>query len=111
MNSLLKTIVEECRPCTAQGHVANYIPELANKNPHELGIYVAGEQGNDSYAGDCFDRFTMQSVVKPMILLLALMDSGSEPVRSVCAELRLRASPLTPSITAIRLSPAPTSTP
>lgn len=83
MITLLKRIVEECRPYTAQGHVATYIPQLAKVNPDKIGIYVVHENGSESFAGDCFDRFTMQSVVKPLILLLALMDSGMEKVRSL----------------------------
>lgn len=83
MNTMLESIVAQCRPYTKQGHVATYIPQLANMDPDKLGIYITGEGGQDYYAGDCFVRFTMQSVVKPMILLLALMDSGIEKVRAL----------------------------
>ena len=83
MNDLLETILAECRPFTARGHVANYIPQLANADPDKMGIYVVSGNQQDSFAGDCFDCFTMQSVVKPMILLLALMDSGIERVRDL----------------------------
>ena len=83
MNDMLEKLIEECRHYTAQGHVATYIPQLAIVNPHRIGIYISTENGEDSYAGDCFHRFTMQSVVKPMILLQALMDSGIEKVRDL----------------------------
>ena len=83
MNTMLENIVAQCRPYTKQEHVATYIPQLANMDPDKLGIYIAGEDGQDFFAGDCFVRFTMQSVVKPMILLLALMDSGIENVRAL----------------------------
>ena len=83
MNLLLKKILEDCRHYTAQGHVANYIPQLAKVDPNKLGIYMIAEGTHDSFAGDCFDRFTMQSVVKTMILLQALMDSGVENVRAL----------------------------
>ena len=83
MNAMLEQIVSDCRHYTAQGHVATYIPQLAVVDPGKIGIYFAGENGQDHMAGDCFERFTMQSVVKPMILLLALMDSGIEKVRSL----------------------------
>jgi len=83
MNKMLETIVTECRQYTAQGHVATYIPQLANADPDQLGIYISTDKGQDSCFGDCFHRFTMQSVVKPMILLQALMDSGIEQVRSL----------------------------
>ena len=83
MDAMLEKIVAECRPYTALGHVATYIPQLARVNPDKIGIYIAAENGQDSWAGDCFERFTMQSVAKTMILLLALMDSGIEKVRAL----------------------------
>ena len=52
-------------------------------DPEKIGIYIASEKGEDFYTGDCFDKFTMQSIVKPLILLLALMDSGIERVRAL----------------------------
>lgn len=83
MNTMLEQILSDCRHYTAQGHVATYIPQLAVVDPEKVGIYLSAEKEQDHMAGDCFARFTMQSVVKPMILLLALMDSGIEKVRSL----------------------------
>ena len=82
MNTLLSRIVRDCAPHTAQGHVATYIPELAKVDPDKLGIYISSPDGDYS-AGDCAAPFTMQSVVKPLILLLALMDSGIDTVRAL----------------------------
>ena len=82
MNTLLSRIVRDCAPHTARGHVATYIPELAKVDPDKLGIYISGPDGDYS-AGDCAAPFTMQSVVKPLILLLALMDSGIDTVRAL----------------------------
>ena len=83
MKELLEQILKECRQYTAQGHVATYIPELANRNPDKIGIHVCLEDGREYAAGDSRDCFTMQSVVKPLILLQALMDSGADTVRSL----------------------------
>lgn len=83
MNDLLNHILTDCAHFTAQGHVATYIPELANVNPDRIGICVSTEDGNEYFAGNCFDLFTMQSVVKPLILLQALMDSGIDAVRTL----------------------------
>ena len=82
MNTLLSRIVRDCAPHTARGHVATYIPELAKVDPDKLGIYISGPDG-DHFAGDCAAPFTMQSVVKPLILLQALMDSGIDTVRAL----------------------------
>ena len=83
MNSLLQRILTECRPYTNLGHVATYIPELANADPAAIGICVMDEKNILHAAGAYQVRFTMQSVVKPIILLQALLDSGEEKVRSL----------------------------
>ena len=83
MNHLLDQVLAECAPFTAQGHVATYIPELAKVNPDQIGIYVSMEDGKEYSAGNCLGLFTMQSVVKPLILLQALMDSGIDTVRAL----------------------------
>lgn len=83
MNTLLEQIVKDCGCYTSQGHVATYIPQLACADPDKIGVYVSFGSGEEYYAGDCADKFTMQSVVKPLILLRALMDSGIEKVRAL----------------------------
>ena len=83
MNALLERIIADCAHYTNEGHVATYIPQLAVVDPNKVGIYFTGACENDHMAGDCFACFTMQSIVKPVILLLALMDSGIEKVRSL----------------------------
>ena len=83
MNRTLSELIEQCRHHTAQGHVATYIPELANANPDAIGICVMDKENTLHFAGDYQVRFTMQSVVKPIILLQALLDSGEEKVRSL----------------------------
>lgn len=83
MNSLLKRILGECSLCASQGKVANYIPELSKANANHFGIAVLSEKGELSFAGDYKEKFTMQSIVKPLILLLALSDKGVERVREL----------------------------
>ena len=82
MDELLEELLEECRPYTKMGHVATYIPELAKRNPDKIGIYVLNSNGQHSQAGDYKKKFTIQSIVKPILLLQALMDHGEEYVRS-----------------------------
>ena len=44
---------------------------------------ITPTKGSEYSAGDCFDNFTMQSIVKPLILLQALLDSGASTVRAL----------------------------
>ena len=82
LNSELGAILEECRPYAREGRVASYIPELAKADASRLGMYIVSPEG-EAFAGDHSDKFTMQSVVKPLILLLALKDAGVERVRAL----------------------------
>ena len=82
MEELLQQILQECRPYTGQGALASYIPELARQDPDRLGIAVFDRDGNMVEAGDSRRSFTIQSVMKPLLLLLALQDNGRETVRA-----------------------------
>lgn len=82
MEELLERLLEECQAYIGQGQVASYIPELAKSDPAALGIYVIGSEGKHSWAGDCRQKFTLQSIVKPILLLQALLDNGVEAVQN-----------------------------
>ena len=81
-NSELDAIVERCRKYVTRGNVANYIPELAKVDVDKLGIYIISKD-EEFFSGDYDTLFTMQSIVKPLILLLALKDSGVARVREL----------------------------
>lgn len=81
MEGLLNELIEQCRPDTKNGKVANYIPALAKADPNALGVYILDRNGLHSQGGDSQVRFSIQSIIKPMLLLLALMDNGEEYVR------------------------------
>ena len=80
MNETLERILENCRRYTLTGNVANYIPELAKANREEIGIFVRAAEG-DFYAGDWDKPFTIQSIVKPIFLMLAAIDNGIDFVK------------------------------
>ena len=82
MEELLEQLIEACRPCTAQGKVADYIPELSKADPSAIGIHIISSDGKQSQAGDTTTRFTIQSVVKPILLLQALLDNGIDCVKA-----------------------------
>lgn len=83
MKELLDKILKECYHYTKEGKVANYIPELAKADINEFGICLMKEKNSLFSVGDYEKHFTMQSVVKPIILLRALMDKGEERIRSI----------------------------
>jgi glutaminase len=64
----------------SEGHVADYIPELAQADPNGFGICVATRDGHLYEAGDTRKGFTIQSISKAFAYGLALEDRGEEHV-------------------------------
>lgn len=83
IHSILDDTVKSCAKYTSMGRVANYIPELAKADQHHFGICITDAEGNINKTGDSEVGFTMQSVVKPMILLSALSARGEDAVRAL----------------------------
>lgn len=82
MERLLEQLTEECSSYTNQGKLANYIPELAKADASKLGAYLISSDGKHFCSGDYMQKFTIQSIVKPILLLQALLDNGVELVTS-----------------------------
>jgi len=82
MGYILEDMLDKFRPMTAEGRVAQYIPELSKANSYNLGVAICRHDGVVETGGDAGVKFTMQSVSKPFALALALMDNGPESVFS-----------------------------
>lgn len=82
MQNLLNDLIEQYKVMTLDGKVANYIPELSKANPTDLGITLFDVNGKLFQAGDANRLFTIQSISKPLVLMLALLDNGEDKVFS-----------------------------
>ncbi len=82
MEKFLEESIEKNRHFTSIGNVAGYIPALSKTDPGKLGISVYDIEGNFYGAGNYEEYFTIQSVSKPLVLLLALIDNGEDLVFS-----------------------------
>ena len=82
MEELLEKLITECAPYTKEGAHANYIPELTKADPDKLGAYIISSDGKHYFSGDYMHHFTIQSIVKTILLLQALLDNGIESVSS-----------------------------
>lgn len=80
MEELLEQLIQECTLYTKKGNVANYIPELAKADANRLGVYIISSDGKHYFSGDYMQKFTIQSIVKTILLLQALLDNGIEAV-------------------------------
>lgn len=63
-----------------EGHIADYIPELADANREHFGIAGVGVKGRIIEIGDTTVPFTIQSISKPFVYGLALEDHGRDGV-------------------------------
>lgn len=68
------------RRYTRWGKTAQYIPELAAKDPNRLGIALCELDGTLTGAGDWTETFSIQSISKVMALILAIEQNGMEYV-------------------------------
>lgn len=82
MEKIIKEIIEANKIKTTFGNVANYIPGLDGANKEDLGIFIIDTKGNSFMGGDANKKFTIQSISKPITLMLALLDHGADYVLS-----------------------------
>jgi len=75
MENILNEIININRKYTNYGQVASYIPELKNAKRDDLGICIIDKNNNVYKAGSYNKKFTIQSISKPIILAMALMDN------------------------------------
>lgn len=68
----LERIAKHASDLYGNGHVADYIPALANVNPNQFGIAVCDLQGNVYQAGEATTAFSIQSISKLFTLIQAL---------------------------------------
>lgn len=82
MEKILHDIVKKNKDKTKFGTVANYIPGLERAKKEDLGICLLDMDGNKYVYGDYNKKFTIQSVSKPIALMLAMLDNGVDYVFS-----------------------------
>ena len=82
MSVHLEEMLAACKPYTQQGQLPSYIPALKKGDPKHLGVCLLSCDGQLIQAGDCGVQFSIQSIVKPILLLQALLDNGVDTVRA-----------------------------
>ena len=77
---IINAAMEVAKQKIPQGAVATYIPELGKADPNHLGICLYPLTGEKICLGDYNVRFTMQSVSKIIMLIMALEICGVKKV-------------------------------
>jgi glutaminase len=76
MEEILAEVLAAVEPHRGEGKVADYIPALAQVDPHKFAIAFAGEDGEVHGVGNCDEPFSIQSISKVFTLALALQRVG-----------------------------------
>src|SRR5262245_57351824 len=63
-----------------EGHLADYIPELAAVDPNRFGLAIATKAGELYRVGDAEHPFTIQSISKAFVYCIALELAGKDTV-------------------------------
>lgn len=85
-NKILDRIYEEVKPLWGTGHVADYIPALAEADPRQFGMAVETLDGNSYEVGDARQKFSIQSISKVLTFAMVLRHMGDEIWKSVGRE-------------------------
>jgi glutaminase len=74
--TILESLYAEIKQQENPGAPAAYIPELSRVDPEKFGVFLVTTQNETSCIGDCFEKFSIQSIVKVLSLALAYKLSG-----------------------------------
>lgn len=77
LNNYLEELVNKYRPLK-NGHLADYIPELAKVSPDLFSLAVVTVDGQVFTAGDDQYQFSLQSTSKPFLYAMALQELSRE---------------------------------
>lgn len=80
MFDILQRLVDKNKVYGKEGKLASYIPALLKADVNDLGIAIVNLDGDEYFAGNCDEKFTIQSISKIVSLMLALKDNGKENV-------------------------------
>ncbi|MGG7076859.1 glutaminase A [Clostridium sardiniense] len=80
MFDILQRLVDKNKVYGKEGKLASYIPALLKADVNDLGIAIVNLDGDEYFAGNCDEKFTIQSISKIVGLILALQDNGKENV-------------------------------
>ena len=76
-NARLQRLHAELSPITS-GELASYIPELSRADPNSFGLAITTVDGDSLSAGEAQQEFSIQSVSKPFVYAMALLDKGED---------------------------------
>ncbi len=75
---VLEEIYQEIKPLCGKGRVADYIPALAQVDPHQFGMALRTIDGREFGVGEYQQGFSIQSISKVFVLTMAMQHTQQE---------------------------------
>jgi len=75
---LIQDVYQEIKNIEDQGEMASYIPELSKVDPTNFGVHISTINNINFGTGNCYDKFSIQSIAKVLSLILAYRIVGDE---------------------------------
>lgn len=71
LDEIIQEIYEKVKDIDDKGALASYIPELVHVDPNNFGIHISTVEHFNFGIGNCYDKFSIQSIAKVLSLSLA----------------------------------------
>jgi len=82
MNQAIEQIYLQAKEKIGEGKVADYIPELGKVEANQLGFYMKSGSDLEVALGDYETKFSMQSIIKVVLFICAIIERTSDEVLS-----------------------------
>ena len=71
IKEIVKNLYDKIKSIDDKGNLASYIPELENVNSECFGVHISTIDNLNFGVGNCYDKFSIQSIVKVLSLTMA----------------------------------------
>jgi len=78
VNEIVQNLYEQIKNSEDKGSLASYIPELENIDSTLFGVHISTIDNTNFGVGNCYDKFSIQSIVKVLSLIMAYDLLGEE---------------------------------
>ena len=75
---IIQSVYQKVKDLDDKGSLASYIPELKNVNPAYFGVHMSTIDNFNYGVGNCYDKFSIQSIAKVFALCLAYRMLGEK---------------------------------
>lgn len=71
IKEVVQNVYDKIKNIDEKGNLASYIPELENVNSDFFGVHISTIDNLNFGVGNCYDKFSIQSIVKVLSLIMA----------------------------------------